>query len=402
MSIGSEACSWVLAELQQLKDQELERKLQDHVILPGGWLMREGRKQLNLSSNHYLGLSLELEQQVFMELREEAISLESSLRIGASASRLVVGNDPIYSLFEREFAAFKGTEGCLLFGSGYTCNVGIIPTLVGRSDVVLGDRYNHASLVDGVTLSRARHLLYRHRDMDHLEKLLKQAPPNAKKLIITDSIFSMDGSVAPLAEIVQLKQRYGAMLMVDEAHSGGVYGEEGQGLIHQLGLTQHVDIVMGTFSKAYGTLGAYAVGNHNIINYILQTARSLMYTTALPPLIIHLIKHNWGVVKREGWRRESLQSNAHYLRRKLQEMGFNTGQSECHIIPIIVGANEQTLLFGQRLREEGVAAVAIRPPTVPEGTSRIRLSVMATHTVEQLQTAAYIMKRVGTELEIIP
>jgi 8-amino-7-oxononanoate synthase len=212
----------------------------------------------------------------------------------------------------------------------------------------------------------------------------------------------MDGSVAPLAEIVQLKQRYGAMLMVDEAHSGGVYGEEGQGLIHQLGLTQHVDIVMGTFSKAYGTLGAYAVGNHNIINYILQTARSLMYTTALPPLIIHLIKHNWGVVKREGWRRESLQSNAHYLRRKLQEMGFNTGQSECHIIPIIVGANEQTLLFGQRLREEGVAAVAIRPPTVPEGTSRIRLSVMATHTEEQLQTAADIMKRVGTELEIIP
>jgi 8-amino-7-oxononanoate synthase len=281
-------------------------------------------------------------------------------------------------------------------------NVGIIGALVGRNDIVFSDKLNHASIVDGAVLSRAEMVRYRNRDTDHLESLLRKADPSKKKLIVTDSVFSMDGSIAPLTELAELKERYGAMLMVDEAHSGGVYGREGEGLAHALGLTGRIDVQMGTFSKAYGCYGAYAAGDAVVIDYLVNKARSLIFSTALPPMVVHAIRDQWEAVRRDGWRRERLLRHAERLRIQLRAAGFETGDSECHIVPVIVGSNERAVAFGRRLQEEGVAAVPIRPPTVPEGTARIRFTPMATHQEDDLRMALEGIVTVGRELGVVP
>ncbi|OGX68375.1 MAG: 8-amino-7-oxononanoate synthase, partial [Paenibacillus sp. RIFOXYA1_FULL_44_5] len=270
---NSSRWQWMKDELQQLGEQSQLRRMVPTSIGEDGWLVREGRRMLNLASNHYLGLPLLPAQELSQQADSSSEVEGRRANEGATASRLIVGSDPIYAAFEAEFAAFKETEASLVFGSGYTANVGIISALMGRHDAVFSDRLNHASIVDGITLSRARHVRYRNRDMEHLEYLLKQAEPSRRKLIVTDSVFSMDGSIAPLQELVRLKERYQAMLMVDEAHSGGVYGAEGQGLVHELGLSRAVDIQMGTFSKAYGSYGAYAAGDHILINYLVNKSR---------------------------------------------------------------------------------------------------------------------------------
>lgn len=382
---------WMQKELDSYGEQGLLRTLAVCEPLEKGWLRRNGVRMLNLASNDYLSLGSDGEdlQAAEESSAEEGLAAERARRrMGSTASRLIVGNDPVYAAFEEEFAAYKGTESCLLFGSGYLANVGVIPALVGRHDVVFGDRLNHASLVDGILLSRAEHKRYRHRDLDQLETMLRSTPAGRKKLIVTDSIFSMDGTVAPLRELVWLKERYGAMLMVDEAHSGGLYGEEGQGLVYELGLSGRVEVQMGTFSKAYGVYGAYVAGDRLLKSYLVNTARSFIYTTALPPAVVAAIRMQWRRVKCESWRRRALQEKAALFRRELQQYGLDTGQSECHIVPVIVGGNEETLRMAERLRQAGIAAVAIRPPTVPGGTARIRFTIMAGHRDEDLIWAA--------------
>lgn len=431
---------WMRDELDRLKEEGVYRSLTDSAAAgEDGWIWRNGVRMLNLASNHYLGLSHRLDEAalarwaVFAREVHAGIGIgtaadidadtgygaaselnadagertavaflgEAAIRTGATASRLIVGGDPALSRFEREFASFKGTQSCLLFGSGYTANVGIIGALVGRSDIVFSDKLNHASIVDGAVLSRAELFRYRSRDMDHLESLLRKAGPSKRKLIVTDSVFSMDGSVAPLARLVELKERYGTMLMVDEAHSGGVFGAQGEGLAHALGLTGRIDVLMGTFSKAYGCYGAYAAGDALLIEYLINKARSLIFSTALPPMVVHAIRDQWNAVRRDGWRRERLLRHAERLRTQLQAAGFDTGDSECHIVPVIVGSNERAVAFGRRLQEEGVAAVPIRPPTVPEGTARIRFTPMATHREEDLRAAVDTITAVGRELGVI-
>lgn len=378
------AWQWMYTELDSLKERAQFRSLVDSELREQGWLLRDGQRMLNLASNDYLGLQ-----------QRNGIA---DARMGAAASRLIVGNDPIYRRFEEEFARFKGTESCLLFSSGYMANVGVIPALMGRHDIVFSDRLNHASIVDGIVLSRAEHLRYRHRDLDHLESLLRKADPGSKKLIVTDSIFSMDGSIAPLEELVELKDRYGAMLMVDEAHSGGLYGEQGQGLVHELGLTERVEIQMGTFSKAYGGYGAYIAGDEVLKQYLVNKARSLIYTTALPPAVIASVRESWLQVRQEDWRRNELSRKSVWFRDALQRRGFDTGESECHIVPLMLGSNEQTVRFSEKLQQAGIAAVAIRPPTVPEGTGRIRFTLMATHRDEDLQWAVEQIDKAGCDL----
>ncbi|QGQ98568.1 8-amino-7-oxononanoate synthase [Paenibacillus psychroresistens] len=397
----SSMLQWMDAELRQLEDKSQLRSLTSASSLVDGFLSNQTQKLINLASNHYLGLDLQLSEETLKRLTEQAKAWGTQVGLGSTSSRLVVGSDPAFMEFEQVFAAFKGTESCLLFGSGFMANSGVIPALVGRHDVVFSDRLNHASIVDGINLSRAEHIRYRHRDLDQLEQQLKQVNPAKRKLIVTDTIFSMDGSLAPLKDLVTLKERYGAMLMVDEAHSGGVYGTNGEGLTHELGLTSQVDIQMGTFSKAYGCYGAYIAGDEVLRKYLINKARSFIYTTALPPLIVLAIHDNWLQAQRDSWRRHTLISQAAWFREQLKLAGFNIGESECQIVPLIVGANEITVALSQRLQQLGVAAVAIRPPTVPEGSARIRFSLTASITHTQLQLAVDHIKKAGAELGII-
>lgn len=375
-----ESFAWMEQQLESWKMQARYRQLQPVSVSAPGWLERDGKVLLNLASNDYLGLG--------QESGGEPAPGPEERRWGAGASRLIVGTSPVHAKFEREFAVYKGTESALIFGSGFMANAGVIPALVGRGDVVFSDRLNHASIVDGIVSSRAEHRRYRHKDMDHLEKLLKKHDASQKKLIVTDAVFSMDGDLAPLAELVELKERYGAMLMIDEAHSSGVFGREGRGLADEKGLTQRIDVHMGTFSKAYGCYGAYVAGDRILIDYLINTARSFIFTTALPPALIAAIHAHWTKLRTESWRREQLHARARRFRDRLKAAGLDTGPSETQIVPVMVGDNQAALDIGQSLQADGIAAVAIRPPTVPEGEARIRFSLMAVHTQKQLDEAA--------------
>jgi 8-amino-7-oxononanoate synthase len=389
---------WMEKELLKLEEKSLLRSLHATTLLPDGWLYREDRKMLNLASNDYLGLAVDKQQNMD---QTELSFLNEEQPQGSTASRLIVGHSPIYESFEEQFAAFKGTEACLVFSNGYMANLGIISSVVGRGDLVFSDRLNHASIVDGIILSRAEMKRYRHRDLDQLEQQLKQADSKRRKLIVTDSIFSMDGTIAPLKKLAALKDRYGAMLMVDEAHSGGVFGSDGQGLLHQLQLTDQVEIQMGTFSKAYGSYGAYVAGSNILKQYLINHSRSLIYTTALPPSLIHNLYSQWQRAKLDSWRRDRLLEHARWMRNELASLGFNIGESECQIIPIIVGSTERSLMFASELRKMGIAGVAIRPPTVPEGQARIRFTLMATHTLDNLKWAAAVISQTGLRLGVI-
>jgi 8-amino-7-oxononanoate synthase len=227
---------------------------------------------------------------------------------------------------------------------------------------------------------------------------LRRAPQDARKLIVTDAVFSMDGTCAPLNALVELKQQYGAMLMVDEAHSGGIYGNEGQGLVHALGLSAQVDVIMGTFSKAYASYGAYVAGSDVLVRYLINRARSLIYSTALPPQVIAATRRNWTRAREQHWRRARLWDNAALFRARLNEAGFRIVAGDSPIVPLLVGDNAPALRFGEALQAEGICAVAIRPPTVPEGSARIRFSLMATHTAEQLHGAADRIAYIGRQL----
>jgi 8-amino-7-oxononanoate synthase len=378
---------WMREELRALQEKSNYRELKETRTEYGSWITYCGRKVLNLSSNNYLGLSHDPELlRLFLNKKVEGI--------GATASRLVVGNHPLYQQAEEALARSKGMESALIFPSGYMANVGTISAVVGREDTVFSDRLNHASLIDGIQVSRARAERYHHNDMDHLESLLRKSEgKRGRKLIVTDTVFSMDGDIAPLKELVQLKERYGAMLMVDEAHSGGVYGPHGEGLCHELGLQDRVDIQMGTFSKAYGCYGAYVIGSSMLKEYLVNRARSFIFTTGLPPMVLSSILLAIERVHAGKDLREQLQRNAAFLRVGLQKLGFDTTKSETQIIPIVLGDNARTLSFSQALLEEGIAGVAIRPPTVPEGEARIRFTVMSTHTEEELSEALDRMKR---------
>jgi 8-amino-7-oxononanoate synthase len=306
---------------------------------------------------------------------------------GATASRLVVGTDPEVLELEERIAAFDGAEAALLFGSGYLANVGVVSALVGRGDAVFSDRLNHASIIDGVRLSRAEVHRYRHADAEHLDALLSAAGSSERKLIVTESVFSMDGDVAPLEAIADLAERHGAALVVDEAHAGGVFGPEGQGYVHELGLAERVDLVIGTFGKAFGVYGAYASGRRVWIDYLVNTCRTFIFTTGLPPAVIGGIGAAIELVRDAGGLRRDLLVRAGRFRARLDDLGFDTCGSTTQIVPAVVGANDAAVDLAQSLEARGVLGVAIRPPTVPEGTARVRFSLTAAHTDEHVEQA---------------
>jgi len=382
-------------DLEKLASQNLRRSLTAvEETLPGGRVRVGGRVLLNLSSNDYLGLSQD------PRLIDAAKDAAARWGVGAGASRLVVGHLALHEEVEARLAAFKGTEAAVIFSTGYMANLGAISALVGPDDTVFCDRLNHASIYDGIKLSGANLARFPHGDLDRLEALL-QKTGTGRRLIVTDSVFSVDGDLAPLQGLVELRDRYGAMLMVDEAHATGVLGPHGAGLAKALGLTHRIDVHMGTFSKALGSLGGYVAGDLRLIEYLHNRARSFIYSTAMPPPVLGAIAAALNIVVQEPERRRYLLSEAQSFRQILTQAGFDILGSETQIIPVLVGDNAPTLSLAARLREHGLMAVALRPPTVPPGRSRVRFSLSAAHSPEDLAAARTAILEVGREMELI-
>ncbi len=367
--------------LQELERKSLRRVLrvvesaQDTTVSIGG------RRFLMLSSNNYLGLA---SHPAVKEVASRALAEYGS---GTGASRLIAGNLAPLTRLEKHIADFKGTEAALVFGSGYLANIGVLGALAGPGDAVLSDELNHASLIDGCRLSRARVAVYRHRDTGHLRALLDESRDARRRLIVTDSVFSMDGDLAPLAQIVELARQYRAAVVVDEAHGVGVIGPCGRGLAASLGLTQEIDVHIGTLSKALGAYGAYVAGSSILIDYLVNRARSFIYSTGLPPAVAAAADAALGVLESEPWMVERLHDNARYLRTGLERLGFRIGETESPILPVMIGESDAALRLAQSLLSRGVYVIAIRPPTVPSGTARLRVTPTAAHSRRELDEA---------------
>lgn len=378
---------WLTQGLIDLEAQGMRRHLRLCSSAQSRRCVMDNKNVLNFCSNNYLGLA---DDPRLIQAASQAMDQNG---FGAGASRLVCGNMGPHEDLEAALACFKGTPAALVFNSGYAANTGIIPALFGRGDIIFSDRLNHASIVDGIILSRAHFKRYPHADMQALEDGLKAAGGHQKKLIVSDTVFSMDGDTAPLKEIVALAKRYGAWVMADEAHGFGVLGENGGGLVEEMGLGARIDIQMGTLSKAAGCFGAYACGSREICDYLLNHARSFIYTTALPPALAAAAQRAVGIIRDEPERRRKLKENADYVRQGLQRKGFDTLNSTTPIIPVLVKDAFKAMEFSKRLLEKGVFVQAIRPPAVPVNGARLRITVMATHAKEDLDCLLNSMGR---------
>jgi glycine C-acetyltransferase/8-amino-7-oxononanoate synthase len=320
-------------------------------------------------------------------VREAAAEAAMRYGAGAGASRLVSGNMRIHRRLEEDLADFKGSEACVLLGSGYLANVGVIPTLAREGDVVFSDALNHASVVDGCRLARAETFVYRHADVEHLAWGLEQAEGRGS-LIVTDGLFSMDGDIAPLEQIVELGRQFDARVMVDEAHGTGTLGPDGRGSVAAAGLEGEVDVLVGTLSKSLGAYGAFVCCDNTMAKYLVNSARTLIFSTALPPPAVAAGMAALALLRDQPRRVEKLQRNGQVLREALADEGLPVDPSGTHIVPLIVGDAADAMAACEQALEQGVFAQAIRPPTVPAGTSRLRLSVMASHTKSELRAAA--------------
>jgi glycine C-acetyltransferase/8-amino-7-oxononanoate synthase len=373
--------------LEELKESGLYRKLRVISGPQGPRVLLDGRPVLLLCSNNYLGLA------DHPRVREAAADGAMRWGVGAGASRLVSGGMTIHRRLEEQLAEFKGSDACLLFGSGYLANTGIVSALAREGEVVFSDELNHASIVDGCRLSKAETFVYRHNDMDHLEWGLQEAGGRGS-LIVTDGVFSMDGDIAPLEEIVELAGRYDARVMVDDAHGTGAVGPGGRGSVADAGLEDEVDIVVGTLGKALGSYGAFVCCDKPMAKYLVNCARTLIYSTALPPPAAAGALAALGMLREGPSLVDKLQRNARVMREALVAEGVEVpDECETQIVPLIVGDAAATMAACEQALGEGVFAQGIRPPTVPHGASRLRLAVMATHTKSELRWAAGVLAR---------
>ncbi len=381
----------IVAELDAIKGQALYRQLRTIESAHGPRVDFNGRSMLMLASNNYLGLASH------PALKRAAANATEQYGTGAAASRLIAGNLRVLSDLEARLAQFKGVEAALVFGSGYLANIGTISAIAGREDVILSDELNHASLIDGCRLARAQIMVYRHCDIDHLQALLRQSRAARRRIIVTDSVFSMDGDLAPLVEIVELARRHNAAVMIDEAHAVGVLGHKGAGLASALGLEREVDIQMGTLSKSLGSYGAYVAGSRALVDLLINRARSFVFTTGLPPASAAAAIAAIDLIEAEPQRIKILWDNACYLRQELARAGFRLGASATPILPVIVGDAQPALDFAEGLLRRDVYVLAIRPPTVPLGTARLRVTATADHTRADLDEALRAFIAAGRE-----
>ena len=380
--------------LEALRERGLYRRLRLVSGPQGPRVLLDGRPVLLLCSNNYLGLA--------DHPRLRAAAAEAAMRwgAGAGASRLISGNMKPHRRLEERLTEFKGYQATLLFGAGYLANAGAIPALARRGEVVFSDELNHASIVDGCRLSRAETFVYRHGDVEHLAWGLREAEGRGS-LIVTDGVFSMDGDIAPLEELVRLARRHDCRLMVDEAHATGALGPGGRGSVAAAGLSDEVDLVVGTLGKALGSYGAYVCASHELIAYLVNTARSFVFSTAPPPPAVAAALAALELLESNPHQVERLRSNAAVLRTALAGEGLAVS-GETQIVPVEVGGAARTMELSERVLERGVFAQGIRPPTVPEGSSRLRFTVMATHRAGELQRAAKLVGAAARELGIAP
>jgi 8-amino-7-oxononanoate synthase len=372
---------FVRGALEGLAQAGLRRSLRHLEGAPETRVRLGGREVLLLCSNNYLGLATD------ERLKRAAQEATESYGCGATGSRLISGNTEPHRALERAIAEYKGAEAALVFTSGYHANLGAITALMEGGDVIFSDALNHASLIDGARLSRAEILIYQHRDAEDLENKLRSRPAARRKLILTESVFSMDGDLAPLQEIAYLARKYGALLLVDEAHATGLFGPTGAGLVEELALQSAVDIQMGTFSKALGSLGGYLAASRDLIDYFLNRSRSFIFTTGLPPGVLGASSEAVRIARSESARRENLWGNVAALQSGLHELGFELGPTQSQILPLLLYDKRRTMAACRFLLRRGIFVQGIRPPTVPPGTARLRITPMATHTAQDLEGA---------------
>lgn len=375
--------------LDTLQQQGLLRSLRTLESAPGPHVRWQERDLLLLCSNNYLGLA------DHPELQEAAIRAVRDYGVGSGASRLVSGTLRLHTALEEELAAWKGTEAALVFNSGYAANTGLLPALAGPEDLIFSDALNHASIVDGCRLSRARTLIYPHSDMAALEALLRAELPTRRGAwwIVTDAVFSMDGDCAPLAELVALKQRYDAALILDDAHGSGVWGERGRGTAARQGVAAEVDITMATLGKALGTCGAFVAATRQVIDLLINRARSFIYSTSLPPAALGAARAAVALAQGdEGDRRRAqLAAHAALLAGLLRDGGADLGAGGAHILPVMTWEAARTQRLAAALLERGILLQGIRPPTVPAGACRLRATLMASHAPDDLRWAAGVI-----------
>jgi len=379
---------YISDELERIKKSGLYRELNIVESAQGTHLEIKGKTYLSFCSNNYLGLA---NNPLVIKAVKDAVG---KYGWGAGASRLVSGNMRLHEVLEGEISKFKGKEASIVFPTGYMANIGTISSLVSKGDLVICDKLNHASIIDGCRLSGAGFRVYPHCDMKKLENILKKATQYSRKLIVTDTVFSMDGDIAPLPDIVRIAHKYKAMVMADEAHGTGVFGKRGGGVVEHFNLSRKIDIVMGTLSKAVGSLGGYVSGDEDLINFLRNKARPFMYTTALPPAVCAASIAGIKLIQKNPLLRKSLWNNVRYLKKELDLLNFDLIPSESPIIPILIGDAKKAVDVSKLLYKKGILIPAIRPPTVPTRSSRLRMTVMSTHTRKDLERLLEVLSDV--------
>src|SRR4051794_16991813 len=361
----------------------------------------DGKKVINLASNNYLGLT------THPKLREAALEATRKYGVGSGAVRTIAGTMSLHMELEEKIAKFKGTEACVVFQSGFTANAGTVSAILGKEDFIISDELNHASIIDGARLSRAKILVFRHKDVAHAEEQLASVKDQpGHKLVISDGVFSMDGDIGPLAGLCEVAEKYGAIMMVDDAHASGVLGRNGRGTVDHFGVHGRVDVQVGTLSKAIGALGGYVCGSRDLIEFLYHRARPFLFSTSHPPSVAATCIAAFEVLEQEPERIEKLWENTRFFKKELGVLGFNIGgvntpASETPITPIIVGEGRLAMEFSRELFKEGVLGTGIAFPTVPEGKARIRTIMTATHTRDQLERALEVLKSVGKRMAIL-
>jgi len=392
--------AWRIAQMNDrvhsAKEQDLYLYLQSAEAISGPYVTIKGRKMLQFASYAYLDLL------GHPKIQSAAQAALDEFGTGTHGVRILAGTTRLHVELEETIARFKKQDAAVAFSSGYGTNLGVISALLGRNDVVISDKLNHASIVDGCLLSRAKLLRFNHNDMADLEKKLGTAPKDSGKLVVVDAVFSMDGDIINLPEVIRLCRQYDALLMVDEAHSVGVLGETGHGIQEHFGLENGIDIHMGTLSKAIPAIGGYIAGNKDLINYLKHSVRAFVFSAALPPPVAAAAKTSFEVIEAEPQRVKTLQANVDYFLKGLQERGFNTMNSQTPIVPIITGDDERAWMLAKMSQDEDIFVLPVVSPAVPHGTSRLRANVTASLSLEQIEQAMNIFEKAAKVVGVLP
>ena len=393
--MNSTSLNWIDEELAQLKEAGLYNQIRTIESPMGGRVVINGRSLLNFCANNYLGLA---NHPRICQAAKDGID---QYGVGPGAVRTIAGTMSLHVALEQRLAAFKKAEACITFQSGFTANLATIPALVGRGDLIFSDELNHASIIDASRLSRATVIRYAHNDVDDLQRQIAAAPEGGRRLIVTDGVFSMDGDVAPLDKICDVAEQHDIVLMVDDAHGEGVLGEGGRGIVDHFGLHGRVHIEVGTLSKAFGVVGGLVAGRQSIIDWLRQRGRPFLFSSAMTAPDVAACLEAVNLLEESTELVERLWANGNLLKAELTRLGFDTGHSDTPIVPVMLGEAPLAQQFSRRLFEEGVFAMAIGYPTVPQGKARIRVMNSAAHSQQDLEQALDIFERVGKELAVI-